>query len=120
MYCTDAATGETRFELTKPASAREVFLECFSPRKKFRVPMVRERSRWTARVALPSGWFFYRFHVDGQPRWDRDAGKMSTNDGGRCSLAIIHHSHPAPAGRLGGLQLQSRAAARHTDHLVTT
>ena len=53
MYCTDAATGETRFELTKPASAREVFLECFSPRKKFRVPMVRERSRWTARVALP-------------------------------------------------------------------
>lgn len=99
MYCTDAATGETRFELNRPATARarEVFLECFSPRENFRIPMIRQRSRWTACVALPPGWFFYRFHIDGRPRWDRDGGTMRTDDGARCSLAIINHRHPVRA-----------------------
>lgn len=95
MYCTDSATGQTKFEMTKPAAAREVVLECFNEGQRFRVPMTREESRWIAHVALPMGWFFYRFHVDGRPNWDRDIGRMNASDGGRYSLAVINRSHLA-------------------------
>lgn len=99
MYCTDAVTGETRFELPRPVTvhAREVFLECFNLRETFRVPMIQDHARWTACMDLPTGWFFHRYHVDGRPRWDRDAGTMRTSNGARCSLAIINHRHPARA-----------------------
>ncbi|HTD68449.1 MAG TPA: hypothetical protein VK846_18145 [Candidatus Limnocylindria bacterium] len=91
MYCTDSATGRTKFETAKPAAAaREVVLECFNEQERFRVTMTREESRWTARVTLPMGWFFYRFHVDGHPEWDRDVGRMNAIDGGRYSLAVIN------------------------------
>ena len=97
MYRTDAATGKTKFELARPTRTVEVFLECFRAQEKFRVPMIRERTRWIARLALPPGWFFYRFHVDGRPRWDGDSGTVRTGDGARCSLAIINHCHLARA-----------------------
>ena len=95
MYRTDAATGETQFEMARPTRADEVFLECFRAQEKIRVPMTRGRAGWIARLALPTGWFFYRFHVDGRPCWDRDASTMRTADGARCSLAIINHCRSA-------------------------
>ena len=89
MYRTDAATRETKFEMAGP-SAREVFLECFNEQNALRVPMKRAQSRWTVRLALPMGLFFYRFHVDGRPCWDRDSGKVNAGNGVRYSLALIN------------------------------
>jgi len=89
MYCTDEMTGDTRFEVAG-ATATEVVLEGFNERGSISVAMKRERSRWSARLALPKGWFFYRFRIDGQPHWDRDVGKLSAENGGRYSLAVIN------------------------------
>ena len=92
MYCVDTLTGEAVFELEVPRIAREVLLECFNQSERFCVPMQRQESRWIARMALASGWFFYRFKVDGRPRWDRGTGTARTADGRRFSLAVISRS----------------------------
>jgi hypothetical protein len=52
--------------------------------------MKRAQSRWMVRLALPMGVFFYRFHVDGRPHWDRDSGRMNASNGDRYSLALIN------------------------------
>jgi hypothetical protein len=89
MYCTDAVTGLTEFAFPGVRAAREVFLECFTERNHFRVPMRREATRWIARLALAPGLLFYRFEVDGKARRDRQRGKLKTQDGQPCSLAVI-------------------------------
>ncbi len=91
MYCTDSTTGETLFAFAASTLARQVVLEGFTDNERVRVRMRRKSKRWTARVALSPGWFFYRFEVDGKTRWDRDAGRMKMQDGRPCSLALIHH-----------------------------
>src|SRR5262245_61875258 len=90
MYCTDAITGETRFELSAANGVREVILEFLNGGETRRVPMRRERSRWIAHLALAPGWVFYRFNLDGRPRWDRQAGSLCAGDGLRYSLAVIN------------------------------
>jgi hypothetical protein len=58
MYCTDASTGQTRFEIDQSAAAREVVLECFNEQERFRVPMTRKQARWTACVTVVSSIAF--------------------------------------------------------------
>lgn len=89
MYCTDFATGETLFQLSAPEAARSVFLEAFANHKQLRVQMQRCARNWIARLKLPSGWCIYHFEVDGKIQWDRASGKMKTQDGRTCSLAVI-------------------------------
>jgi hypothetical protein len=89
MYCTDFVTGETLFQFPAPDTARSVVLETFANRKRLRVRMQRCANDWIAKLKLPSGWCFYRFEVDGKVQWDRHAGKMKTQDGRPCSLAVI-------------------------------
>ena len=89
MYCTNFATGETRFQLSAPAAVRMVILEAFANGKRLRVRMQRRANDWIAQLKLPSGWCFYRFEVDGKTQWDRAVGKMKTRDGRPCSLALI-------------------------------
>ena len=89
MYCTDVITGETRFEFNAPNRVREVMLEFVNGDENRRVPMRREHSRWVASLPLSPGWFFYRFTLDGRPRWDRETGSVGAGGGVRCSLAIV-------------------------------
>ncbi|HEV2695064.1 MAG TPA: hypothetical protein VG347_19370 [Verrucomicrobiae bacterium] len=89
MYCTDVITGETRFQFPAPRAARSVILEAFTGQKQLRVRMQHRAGEWIARLKLPSGWCFYRFEVDGKTQWDRACGKMKTQDGRPCSLAMI-------------------------------
>jgi hypothetical protein len=89
MYCTDSVTGVTEFAFPALHEAREVFLECFSGRNHFRVPMRRQASQWIARLKLAPGLLFYRFKVDGKARRDRHSSRMKTQDGQPCSLAVI-------------------------------
>jgi hypothetical protein len=92
MYCTDFATGKTLFQISAPAAVRSVILEAFANRKRLRVRMQRRANNWIAQLKLPSGWCFYRFEVDGKTHWDRTVGKMKTDDGRPCSLALISGS----------------------------
>jgi hypothetical protein len=94
MYCTDAITGETLFEIAAPLSARKVWLEGQAGLEKVRVTMRRVQSRWLARVALAPGWFFYRFKVDGRLRLDSGVGRLRSDDGQRYNLAVIQSSRP--------------------------
>lgn len=89
MYRTDVRTGETVFALPQPTGAYEVVLEGFSEQGPLRVLMSPEASGWVARLALAPGWFFYRFCIDGQARYDRSAGKLKSADGQAWSLALI-------------------------------
>ncbi|HVU07516.1 MAG TPA: hypothetical protein VHG89_03120 [Verrucomicrobiae bacterium] len=89
MYCTDVVTGETLFQFSATRAARSVVLETFANRKRLRVQMQRCANDWIAKLKLPSGWYFYRFEVDGKIKWDRAIGKMKTRDGHPCSLAMI-------------------------------
>ena len=95
MYRTDVRTGETVFALPQPSGAREVVLEGFSDHGPLRVPMSHEAAGWVARLALAPGWFFYRFSIDGRPRYDRSAGKLKSADGQAWSLALISGVHVA-------------------------
>src|SRR5258708_4204159 len=96
MYCTDFVTGETLFQFPASRRTRLVFLEASANGKRSRVRMQRRARGWVARVKLPSGWCFYHFEVDGKARWDRDAGKMKTEDGRACSLALIANNAKIP------------------------
>lgn len=89
MYCTDSVTGVTEFAFPALHAAREAFLEGFSERNHFRVPMRRQASQWIARLTLAPGLLFYRFEVDGKARRDRNRSRMKTQDGQPCSLAVI-------------------------------
>jgi hypothetical protein len=89
MYCTDSVTGVTEFAFPGLYAAREVFLECFTERNHFRVPMRRQASHWIARLTLAPGLLFYRFEVDGKARRDRNRSRLKTQDGQPCSLAVI-------------------------------
>ena len=64
-------------------------MEAFANQTRLRVRMQRRARDWVAWIKLPSGWCFYHFEVDGKARWDRDTGKMKSNDGRVCSLALI-------------------------------
>lgn len=92
MYCTDFITGETLFQFPDSGSPRQVFLEAFADGKRLRIRMQRRTRDWIARIKLPAGWCFYCFDVDGKVRWDRDTGKMKTQDGRACSLALISNN----------------------------
>ena len=89
MYRLDVATGETVFALTARAGAREVVLEGFSEMGRLRVPMRRTGLGWSVRVAMNSGWFFYRFCIDGHTLWDRGSGKLRSADGEAWCLALV-------------------------------
>jgi hypothetical protein len=89
MYCTDFVTGETLFQFSATGMVRAVILETFANRERIRLQMQRHADNWSARIKLAPGWCFYRFEVDGKFRWDRDAGKMKSQDGCPCSLAVI-------------------------------
>ena len=89
MYCTDAVTGATEFAFPGRPAARAVFLECFTERNHFRVPMRRQARQWIARLTLAPGLLFYRFNVDGKTRRDRNRSRLKTQDGQPCSLAVI-------------------------------
>ena len=97
MYCTDATTGETLFHFSARKTARDVVLEMFTEGRRLRVRMERSARDWVARAKLPGGWCFYRFEVDGKPQWDRTVGKMKTEDGKPCSLAMIIAASAVPA-----------------------
>jgi len=101
MYRNDTATGETEFALESGDGAREVVLEGFSETERMRVPMRRADRGWVARIAVDSGWFFYRFSIDGRARRDRSGGKLRTADGESWSLALIQSgrvtAQPSPA-----------------------
>ncbi len=91
MYCTDSVSGETLFQFPAANPARSVILEAFANRKRLRVQMRRRANDWIAKLKLPAGWYFYRFEVDGKTKWDRAVGKMKTQDGRPCSLALIQN-----------------------------
>jgi hypothetical protein len=89
MYCTDFLTGETLFQFSMAGRARSVILETFANRGRIRLQMKQHCGKWIARIKLAPGWCLYSFEVDGRPRWNRDAGKMKTQNGRPCSLAVI-------------------------------
>ncbi|MEI9960189.1 MAG: hypothetical protein WDM76_03365 [Limisphaerales bacterium] len=106
MYCTDFVTGETLFQFPAPRPARSVVLEAFANHKRLRVRMQRCASDWIARLELPSGWYIYRFEVDGKAEWDRAAGKMKTQDGRPCSLAMISSNPKSANGKAARLNVE--------------
>lgn len=95
MYCTDFVTGETLFQFPARRAARSVVLEAMANGKRLRVQMQRRANDWIANLKLPAGWCFYHFEVDGKTQWDRATGKMKTEDGRPCSLAMISTGQPA-------------------------
>src|ERR1700743_3632713 len=91
MYYTNGITGETLFSFNIPTEAQRVTLEGFNDCQQLRVPMRRKAGKWTARLKLSTGWFFYHFKVDGKTRQDRDTGKCKTADGRPYTLALIQN-----------------------------
>lgn len=102
MHYVDRRTGELVFEFARATARRVTLLAGLGGKTLIRQPMERLAKVWRVRVKLPSGWCLYAFEVDGRIQPDRAVGQLRTEDGLRCSLAVV----PAGIGRF----LQNRAA----------
>ncbi len=102
MYYVDRSTGELVFEFARAAARRVTLVAGLGGKTLIRQPMEKLAKVWQARVKLPSGWCLYAFEVDGRIQPDKAVGQLRTDDGLRCSLAVV----PAAMGTF----LRRRAA----------
>ncbi|HEY1174077.1 MAG TPA: hypothetical protein VGH19_22120 [Verrucomicrobiae bacterium] len=89
MYCVNLNTGETTFRTVRPKAGHVELVVMPEHQPSLRVGMELRDGVWETETHLPAGWLFYAFEVDGRLDWDRDASRLRTRSGTRCSLALI-------------------------------
>lgn len=89
MHYVDRRTGELVFEFARATARKVTLVAGLGGKRLIRQPMEKLADVWRARVKLPSGWCLYAFEVDGRIQPDKKVGQLRTEDGLRCSLAVI-------------------------------
>ncbi len=89
MYSINFVTGETTFRTLRPQARSVAVIAQAENQTPLRLPMQLQGGQWEVKTALPSGWIFYSFEVDGHMDWDHDEGRLRSNTGRPCSLAMI-------------------------------